>query len=116
MKELLDEYKIEPTFTHANSLKTDLLKFEKKLDFFILGKFVIVNSSTINLCHCINRVKYSVVVLKGQGFQQKLLARSFASFVLRKVKIMTFKTLPKITEDVLDNATYLGKATTLIVT
>ena len=30
------------------------------------------------------------------------------------MKIMTFQRLPKISEDMLDKATYLGKATTLI--
>ena len=58
-------------------------------------KFVIVHSSTMNPCI------YSVLVLKGQGFQEKQYTRSFANFVHRKAKTMTFKALPKISEDIL---------------
>ena len=61
-----------------------------------------------------NPCQYSGAVLKGQGFQEKHHVRSFAKSVRRKVKIMTFKTLPKISEDMLDKATHLGRATSLI--
>ena len=52
-------------------------------------------------------------LLKRQGFQEAPL-RTFANFVRRKVKIMAFKTLPKIPEVMLDKPTHLSKATALI--
>ena len=56
--------------------------------FFHLAKFVIVRSSTIN------PRQYSVVVLKGQGFQDK-----------RKIKILKFNTRHKTPQDMLNKAT-----------
>ena len=54
------------------------------------------------------------MVLKVQGSKDKNLVRSFVKFVRRKVKILTSKALPKIPKEMLNMATYLGKATTLI--
>ena len=48
--------------------------------------------------------------VKGQGFQYNHHARSFANFVHRKVKTITFTLLPKTPENMLDMARHLGKA------
>lgn len=56
----------------------------------------IVHPSTINPC------QHRVAVSKGKDL--------CAIFVRRKVQIMTFKTLPKIAEDMLDMTTHLGKS------
>ena len=66
---------MEPIFTHAVNLKRELLKnFQNKLDLFPSANFVTEHSFTMNPC------EYSVVVLKGQGFQGKHHVRSVAIF------------------------------------
>ena len=67
-----------------------------------------VHSSAIDPC------QHNVAVLKEQRLQNKHHVISFANFVRRQVKSMTFKKLPKLTGDMLDKATNLGKATVVI--
>ena len=102
-KDFCGDYGNEPIFTSIVSLKRELLKmFENGFNFFPSAKFVIKHSSTAN------PFKYSVAALKFVRHQ-----RSFANFVCREAETMTSKALPKTTEDMLDKARYLDKATTL---
>lgn len=107
LKHLCDDYGIESTSTV--SLKRKLLKkFEKELYFLPSVIFVIVHCSTINPC------QYSAAVLKGQGFQDKYHVRSFEKVVWKIVKIMVFKALLKIPEDMLEKTSHLDNAASLI--
>ena len=110
MKELCDDNGIELIFTHIVRTKRELLKiFENELDFFPSEKFFIVFSSAMNIC------EYSVAVLKGQGFQDKLPVRSVAIFLRKNLKAKTFFTaLSKTPEDMLSKARHLDKAVPLI--
>ena len=58
-------------------------------------------------------VRLELKGLKRQGFQNKHHVRGFVNFVHKKVKIMVYKTLPKISKTMLEKATHLGKTTTL---
>ena len=46
------------------------------------------------------------MVLKRQEFQKKHHEKSFKNLVCRKVKIMAFKTLPRVPVDMLGNEGY----------
>ena len=61
-----------------------------------------------------NSCKFSVAVLREQGFQDKHHVRSVIIFVCGKVKTITVKTLSETSEDMLDKVRYLDKAKALI--
>lgn len=73
-------------------------KVWKKLDFSPSPKFFIVYTSVLN------PFQYKVAILKDKDFKTNT-TQDFH----RKVKIMIFKTAPKIPEVKLDKATHLGK-------
>ena len=63
-----------------------------------------------------SQFNYKSMSKQSRRFKRTKISRQIPSkiFAQRKMKIMTFQRLPKISEDMLDKATYLGKATTLI--
>ena len=67
------------------------------------------------ICYC-SQFNYKSMSKQSRRFKRTKISRQIPSkiFAQRKMKIMTFQRLPKISEDMLDKATYLGKATTLI--
>lgn len=91
-------------------------KRQNVLDFFPSVKFAFIYSLTRN------PYQYSVVVLKGQEFQNKRHVRSVANVSHRNERIMLYKTLPRTPERDIDirheidigKATYLCKPTALI--
>ena len=85
MKNLLDKHGIEPAFAHTNSLKRKLLKkLENELDFFSSVTFVIVNSSTINPCHCANRVILVNMALKRTRISRQTPSKIFCKLCSQK--------------------------------
>ena len=61
-----------------------------------------------------NPCEHNVAVLKGQGFLEKHHARYFVNFLRRKVKIMKFKALPHLPEEMSVEAKDLDKTKALI--
>ena len=64
------------------------MQFEDEIDFFPMGKYVIVHSALMNPC------QYSAAALLGHGLRDEDHIRSFANFIKRKVKEQKSESLP----------------------
>ena len=98
LKDLCEDYNIAPIHEHTVSLKRKLLKnFKNDLDYFPSGKYVIVHYSSMIPC------EYSLALLKGQGLQDKDHILSFANYLRKKMKNVSFKQLPETPNEMLQS-------------
>ena len=97
LKEICEEYGCRPIHEHSVSLKRDLLKQFKDLDFFPAGKYVVVHSSNMKYLPC----QYSIAVLKVKGLQDKDYVLSFGNSIQKKTSDLTFEPLPESPDDMI---------------
>ena len=77
-------------------MKREIVKqFDKEIDFFPSGTFVIIYSTSINPC------KYSIAVLKGKGLRDSDFIKFFSTYIRNKIKNMIFEPLPESPEEML---------------
>eukprot|EP00794_Sanderia_malayensis_P002887 gene2888-3341_t len=93
-----EENDMDPIVTSTSTLKRKLVaEFGDQIEFFPVGKYIIVHSCTVNPC------EYSVATLKGHCLKDEDFVRSFGNFIRKKIKQRNYESLPQSPDALIEN-------------